>query len=105
MSFSSSSSSSSAGKEKEQQKPNWTQKENSESKEQERIVTVEVPEDLFFQIKYLPSSSASAVKSVFETLQNWFRQLELIPDIQVDSEGEEEEEKENSDSIDLAETQ
>lgn len=77
MSFSLSSSSSSVGRNPEPKKPNWNQNERGDKLE--RVITVEIPENLFFEVKYCPLSSPAAIKNVFETLQKCFRELELIP--------------------------
>jgi len=78
MSFSLASSSSSVGRNPEPKKPNWNQIEKGDQKE--RLITVEIPEKLFFEVKYCPSNSPAAIKNVFESLKAWFSELELIPD-------------------------
>lgn len=102
MSFSLSSSSSSVGREQKQENGsnNWKAKEEKKGDKQERVLVVEIPEELFFQVKYLPSNSSGAVKTIFETLQNWFREIKLIPAIESEEDSghcdsEEEQEREN----------
>jgi len=63
----------------EPQKPNWTQEQKGDSKE--RFINIEIPEKLFYEIKYCPTNSPAAIKNVFETLKAWISELELIPAI------------------------